>query len=948
MKAFLKRKYLMIALILLLTSGSNTLYAHGFTFGGLDYTNTQGEVVSFGGNLWKDNYSKGTAIFPLSEAWTPVSVGQAEGQPLIIDGIIFSIGGKNLTAIKKETGEILRTASVQTMHPNFNPGSLFVIKHSYTSYQLISPSKDGRIVSITANVVRNGDQSVVGLNFSPHWQFNVTQLSRHGLDTAQLLTQSVTILRDANPGINKVYAGFGTYTGHMVVLDSATGTPIVNGAIEFDSVLGSSGGIVYRNFADILLPRNAKSVGGFVGGTVHNGVLSLNLSVKDNVHSEGVIGPMAYAVINNASAGSTSGMLIAQDKNGRLIGYNTTQQQLFFVIDKYEGAGSINSIAIAGKYILATFAEDKNGKAKVACINYEAAIEAAQYDPDKLANSSILFEEIFDAHTYSGAVALSVAEQEFDSFGNIKEVIFREVFLAANRSTNASAKNLQMFYLDQYNAATKKPLAVPYAFQKEESPGVYKTSSGIHIAGGINSQLSYGGGYLVFADGKGFLHAYTAAKENNLALVNLENTSTLLERGKSYTAVVDVANFTGELQEDVPIEFLINDEKIHEDIISFGAEGITVNFKYTLPFNYDKDNLKLEARLNMKTPRGLDETTYDDNIATLMMDVAKVEELDLEVARITHSSFFRGQYGIVNVHVKNNSNKTVSNPAVPVRLQIAGTTVQMTESINLAPNKSTTVSFRVSVPDVLMSFTMIGEVNHTRVYTETSYANNSKQATANIVSPSLVAGCASPSTTWTEYRGVGQYSTGSIVDRHYVEQFSHYIYYEEQIGAEPDGTPIMREYSEAVYVTVLVGYTVRFNAQLNTTVNITPRTIKAGYGIEVSASTSVITNYDKPYRLTNAQNIFVSFPDRSTPVMLVPQGSTSSLGAITWILPSNTQSVFRERKHYIPVQWPDGLYNIRLSVQDAVTPNDTLCRTTEDAVSIFGQMYEDDHTGIGR
>ncbi len=947
MKPLFKKKSLIAFILMTLFLACNVIFSYGFTIGGIDYIRPQGEVVTFGGNLWRDNYSKGTAIFPLSEAWEPVEVGRTEGQPLIIDGIIFTLGDKSLKAIKQEDGDILRSYNIQTTNPNFNPGSLFVLKHSDTSYQLISSSKDGKVISIRANVVRNSDSSIVGLSFSPHWQFDAAQLTINGEMAAQFLTQTVTILKDANTALSKVYIGFGTYTGHMVVLDSESGTIAVNGSLEFDSILGSSGGITYRDFSDIILAKNNIASGGFAGGVVHNGVLNPSLGVKDEVHTEGIIGPMAYAVIDNVSTGSTSGMLIAQDKLGRIIGYNTTENELFYIIDKYQGAASINSIAIAGKYLLVTFAEDVAGRSRVVCINYENAIEAAQYDPNKIANTSIVFEELFEAHTYSGAIALSVAEQEYDSFGNIKEVIFREVFLTANRETNSSEDNLKMFYLDQYNAALKRPIPVPYAFQIEESPGVYRTEKGIHISGGISSQLSYGGGYLVFVDGRGYLHAYTAVKENNIALVNFENSSSLLERGKTYTAVVDVVNYTGELQENIPIEYWINDEKIHEGRISFGADGITVNFQYTLPVDYEGDNLKLEARLNMQTPRVLEEITYDDNTATLMMEVAKLEELDLEVTRITHSSFYKGQFGVVNVHVRNNSDKTISNPAVPVRLQIVGTTLQMTESINLAPNGTTTVSYRLQVPDTLMSFNIIGEINHTRVYQETNYSNNSKQITANIINPVQVSGCVPDSTSWTEYRSVSQYSSGQIVDRHYVDRFSHYEYYDgPQIGTNPDGSPIYQQIAEAIYESVLAGYTVRFNASLSATVNVTPGTIKAGYGIEVTATSSIATNYDKPYKLTNVQNIYVSFPDKATPVMLVPQGNTASLGTLTWILPSNAQSVFAERKHYIPVEWPDGNYQVRLSLQNAITPADSLCQDLVDAISISGQMYEDDHTGI--
>ena len=947
MKNITKIRYIVILLTLIIIVTNNAVFVQAFTYGGIDYINTKGEVVSFGGNLWNDNHSKGTTIFPLSEAWSPVEVGLTDGQPLIIDGVIFTLGNKKITAIEKETGKLLNTIDIQYIYPHFNSGSLFAIKHSDTKYQLISPSKDGKVISLNANIVRNSDNSIVGLNFSPNWQFNVTQLTSESLRLPQILTQNITILKDSNATLNKVYVGFGTYTGNMIVLDSSTGNTVVNGNLVFDSILGSSGGITYRNFADIILPSNKGTSGGFIGGTVQNGVLNLNVSIKNNVHNEGVIGPMAYAVINNSYTGASNGMLIAQDKVGSIIGYNTTEQELLFIIDKYAGTSTINSIAIAGKYLLITYGEDKNGKSKVVCVNYETAVEAGQYHPDKLANESISFEENFDAHTYSGAIALSVAEQEFDSFGNIKETIYREVFMMANRATNPGVKNVQMYYLDQYNSANKRPISVPYAFQVEETVGVFRTKNGLHIAEGIVSQLSYGGGYLVFVDGKGYIHAYTAAKINNLALVNFENSSTLLERGKTYQSVVDVVNYTGEYQENVSIEFWINDEKVHEGRISFGADGITVNFQYTVPENYDKELLKIDAKLNMKIPRVLEETTYDDNIATLMMDVPKLEELDLEVTRITHSSFFKGQYGMVNVQIRNNSDKTIRNPKVPVRLQIADTTLQLVKSVNLAPKATSTVSFKLQVPDTLMSFIIVGEINHTRVYEETNYINNRKQITANIINPSLIPGCTPTSTTWTEYRGVDEYSSGGIVAQHFENRFSHYEYEEDEYEDE-FGNITTSSRSYAVYVLVLVGYTVRFNASIHGTMSVNPQTIKAGYGIAVEAETWVNTNYDMPYLLTNVQNIYAHFPDRSTPVMLVPQGDTGSIATLKWTLPANPQSVFGEKKHYIPVQWSDGPYKINLNLQNVDTPGDTLCRDLEQTIAINGQMYEDDHTGIGR
>ncbi|SCY17612.1 hypothetical protein [Alkaliphilus peptidifermentans] len=932
----------LIAILLL----SITISHANFEFGGLDYINTQGKVVSFGGNLWNDNYSKGTAIFPLAKAWEPVDVGLNDGQPLIIDNLIFTLGGTSAVAVRKDTGEILNQVNLQSIYPHYSSGSLFALKHSNNQYQLISPSKDGRVISFTANIVRDTEGNPTGVNFLPHWSFSVTQLNREELEiTSKILTQNATILVDSNSSLNKVYVGFGTDTGHMVVLDSSSGTPLTKGRVLVDSVLGSGSGITYRNFDHIIFSANKGDTGGFVGASVSNGVLTPNLKVKDDIHVDGIIGPMAYAVIDNYFSGGTNGMLVAQDKLGRIIGYDTTNDKLLFIIDHFEGNKTMNGISIAGKYLLLTFAEDINGRAKTVCINYEKAIEEAQYDEDKRANYSTLFENTFASNTYSSAIALSVAEQEFDSIGNIKETIYREVFLTAHRGTKSPQKNLNMFYLDQYNASTKKPISVPYAFQIMESEGVYKTVDGLHIEGGVFSQISYGEGYLVFIDGLGKLNAYTAIKENNLALVNFENTADLLEKGETYQAIVDVVNYTGENQDNIPIEYWINGTRVHEDRLSFGADGITVYFQYTVPIDFDEDSITIEAKLNMKTPRTLEETTYDDNIAAITMEVLQQEELDLEVTHITHSRFYKGQYGTVNVHVRNNSDQTIYNPSAPVRMRIAGTTAEFVQHINLPPKAAGTVSFRLQVPNEERDFTIIGEINHTRVYVETDYTNNTKSKVASIIGVTPSTGCVTDYTEWIEYRSVEGYSSGSKVKEHWTQVFSHYDEEEEEVGTDADGEPIYRTRRTPVYVPKLIGWDVQFYASSGASMSVSPTTIKTGYGIEVEAETWVITNYDRPWILSNMQNVYAYFSD-GTSVAMIPQGSTSSIDNLKWILPQNHASVFAQRRHYIPIEWPDGNYKINIFADNANTPGGTLCSDASQTITIQGTMYEDDHTGI--
>lgn len=436
----------------------------------------------------------------------------------------------------------------------------------------------------------------------------------------------------------------------------------------------------------------------------------------------------------------------------------------------------------------------------------------------------------------------------------------------------------------------------------------------------------------------------------DLAVENLQvNGGEQIEPGQLYEGKCDIRNFTGMdlivspegVDKRIPIQLYFNDEMVHETTIAIPKDGTEFNFSFKIPEDFNADRFTVTIKLNMRIPRILEEKTadvefdvYANNEASVTLGLVPDQTLDLEVTKVLPGQFFTGQAGDVTVYIRNNSTEVpVENPSVPVRLVINGETLA-TRNITLGPGVKTQVLFKVTPPDSATGFNVTGEINHTRVYTETNYLNNKKTVAVQIAAPAAPPNCTNPTVTWTEYRSAADYKSGDIVKSHYT-----YISHRSCSGSGPT-----RECSNWTEER-LNGYTVKFTTTLHATMAASPTKIKSGYGVETTVKTWITTNYDKPTNLSNAQNVWAYFPDGTGASRLqAAQGDPSSnAGTVTWRLPPNMQSPLKARKHYIPVSWPDGNYQIRIIATDVAGPGDP-CKALTTNVTVNGNMYEDDFT----
>lgn len=940
-KKTLKSWALGLLLVLLFSSVS-----HGIQVGEIDYIQPVDAAPAFGGNLWHDNYVRGTAVFPLVKAWELERVGLSDGQPIIVDDLVFVLASGNILVMEKTTGKLLGSHSIQYSFP-FSEGSVFVFKHSNTKYQILAPSMEGEVFSILASVSRGGSGETTGVSFQKQWGWKLSSLEHGQAKTSRIVTRDITLLKDKN--LNKVYAAFGTYTGHLVVLDMETGSPVVNGVVELEGVMGAGSGIVYKDFSNIISPVGE----GMALGTVMNGVLQVGESME--IHQEAMQGPTAYAVIENPILNVPTGMLLTQDKHGTIIAYNSTNGSILFKL-YHEGARTVNSFAISDQYILATLASVDGVRGETLIVDYREAIIEGQNNEDFRGNDAIVNRQTLAGENFTGVLALKVAEQNEDDFGNIQEVVRREVFLTSDRSGK-----IKMTYLEGFNP-------VPYGFRTIAANGSQTTSGELQVSAGIISPLTYAGGYLIFGDGEGTLHAYTASKENNLALMNLENSEEKLTRGETYVAAVDVINYTGEAQQQIPIEFWINGSVVHSSRIDIPENGLTVKFQYTLPKEYEVDAVELQARLNMREPRTLAETTYEDNVLTTNLEVYE-PLVDLEARDIQSGNPVPANTKqTASVKIRNNSEIDQEN--VLVWYRVNGKNVK-TERIDLLRvNEEKLRSFQWSAPNFDTNVTLSVVVDPNRETSDIDRSNNTatRAVKVNKGSSTNEGGCNNNTATGT-------------FSMYYVWLDEIITHREVERWTDSDGNVHRETYywDEEIWKSETVSYTEKMQMSVSVNTNqqnensrggweIIPYALKnglqankvtrSGYGIEVKVNINYsttpgweslpspkATSYGPNYleKLKNVR-VYANLPNGQRVEMVRTSGGGNGNSAVYELpeisyTPAGLTDTWRGRFFSMPPRTPDGRYPFTIDVVGG-GQNGLSC-TLREEIYIYGDVYRD-------
>jgi hypothetical protein len=308
---------------------------------------------------------------------------------------------------------------------------------------------------------------------------------------------------------------------------------------------------------------------------------------------------------------------------------------------------------------------------------------------------------------------------------------------------------------------------------------------------------------------------------------------------------------------------------------------------------------------------------------------------DVAVTKIERTSYPASSVVTADVTVQNLGTTRVTTP---VEFSIPGLTTQ-SKDITLAAGQTRIVRFIFSTP-ATGPITMTAEANKRRTFEETDYTNNRLSVTAQIIPiPSGSASC-SDIITWNETD-------------------SHIVYYDEWCDS-------CEEYHTYSYT---CHHTFTYETRLTTSHDVTPRTLKSGYGFAVnlnnSISTRLLSNSGCSSWGRNRANTLIPAPPDRAQVSLGwtvtnRRGTQPATVDLNRISNTATTSRFEPR--------PNAISEIgsRLIFTDAALAGTRqnprqhqfifrvvgggvngipFCKEITERITINGNMYEDDATG---
>lgn len=298
---------------------------------------------------------------------------------------------------------------------------------------------------------------------------------------------------------------------------------------------------------------------------------------------------------------------------------------------------------------------------------------------------------------------------------------------------------------------------------------------------------------------------------------------------------------------------------------------------------------------------------------------------DFETTKIQYDTYAAGRNVNTVVTVKNNSGKAAENVPVSVSIINKGKSIfSDSRAISMQANSSYDIYFPFITPDENTTLTITANINYSNAFPETNKSNNKKSINATIQKDFVPFGCTT-SRDWTE------------------EHFSHYK--SVQDGVDAEGNPVYKNisiYGDYRYTAELKGA-----AWLYYVADPGVTSIKSGYGFRIEVETDVnVTKqgHTKPIgrigEVKKATKATVYFLGKSYPMEI----SSSNGNKINFYLPKDTSSVTLARKIYVPVNTPDGFYDVTVVVEGASSPGGELCRTIRKQIEVKGSMYEDDYT----
>lgn len=311
------------------------------------------------------------------------------------------------------------------------------------------------------------------------------------------------------------------------------------------------------------------------------------------------------------------------------------------------------------------------------------------------------------------------------------------------------------------------------------------------------------------------------------------------------------------------------------------------------------------------------------------------------------SSYYAGKDIVIAAQVRNLTAQGV--PTVDVQVQLG--TATKTAAICVPGNGTNIVVFRITAPSLFGTYPVLMTIDPDNKIVEKNESNNNRNQSgtikfdgsngavtttsiavvrndvpdpqnAKMESAHLSRGRKAVSVptidnsnyhTWTEFR----YEGGSYVQRSYWARLT------TTFSISPDPRVYIKDH---------------------------PDMMESGFGIAVTATTTVTTNYDNPQKLVGPQMYWVFYPEtgywtesewsRYAESLEELSGTIGGINTVSWQYAVSPYSVTNSRLHYTPVWFPDGLYEAVGQPFYAWTPAGQMYSQVGDTVEIDGDMYD--------
>ena len=303
---------------------------------------------------------------------------------------------------------------------------------------------------------------------------------------------------------------------------------------------------------------------------------------------------------------------------------------------------------------------------------------------------------------------------------------------------------------------------------------------------------------------------------------------------------------------------------------------------------------------------------------------------DIEIIDTTVTDWYEGMDVTVSATVRNNSTHPI--PSVAVRLTIGSDSY--TETIPLPANGSNLAVFRITVPEA-RNYTVQIIADSDGTLDETDENNNilTRNIRVKEIPNSIILDPDdSEIEQYYEAYGLSSIPSTSSSDSHTWQE-------------------VRLESGNYVTKTFWSTLTTVFEISPDDRIVISdePDMMESGYGVQVSCTTTLTTNYDCPEKLVGTQMVWVRYPESAYGQLSQWQYVNDSLDAetgnagdtiVTWQLAVNPYSVTNSRLHYSPLWFPGGDYITLAQAFYAWSPVGQLYVFETDSVIISGDMYD--------